>query len=274
MTIPSWKELIKWIIDVRPLIIYGYVEDEAYTRKIGYILWVLFFIIGYQRLKVRPIRFKKTDVILIPLLLSLLLYFVVPDSSSAGMMSIRYAILICMLFIVWLSTQFSSVLTRILILLILCLSTGLLLNHITVLKELNKDAVDIYEASKYIKEGSIVLPVNLSGHWMQPHFSNYLGVDKPIVILENYEVGVGWFPVIWNSNRPNILLDEKEQVEGVQWMTNTKSAKKREIDYIFIYGNLEHSQYSKWIDLKKVIHEKFKLVYSTEKLLLFERINL
>ena len=270
----SFKELVKWIIDLRPLIIYSYEEDALYTRIMGYILMLLMTVIVYKRYISRTFGLKKTDVILLPLLLAILLFFVVPDSSGAGMMSIRYAILSCMLFIIWLSTQFVSVLTRALIMLTLFLSTVLLVNHVSVLHKLNKDAVEVYSASNYIQEGSVVLPVNLSEDWMQIHFSNYLGIDKPMVILENYEALVGWFPVKWNANRPNFLLNGKEEIEGVQWITNRESNVKREIDYVFIYGNLNHYQDVKWKGLTMVIHQNFKLVHESKNVFVFERINL
>ncbi|MFN4300309.1 MAG: hypothetical protein ACK4EX_11360 [Thermaurantimonas sp.] len=98
----------------------------------------------------------------------------------------------------------------------------------------------LYAVSEKIEDNSIVLPINFSDHWMEIHFSNYIGCTKPLILLENYESTVNWFPIILNYNKlPNIFLHQKNFIPGVEWKHNPDSENKRQIDYVVIYGNAE-----------------------------------
>ncbi|MEM0354946.1 MAG: hypothetical protein QXW79_05185 [Thermoplasmata archaeon] len=143
------------------------------------------------------------------------------------------------------------------------------------IKNLNTNAITINKADEYISDNSIVLPVNLSDNWLEPHFSNYLGVDKPLIILENYEASVGWFPIKWNSyNFPNIVLGNKNSISGIQWINNIKSKTKRQIDYILLYGIQSKIDEPKWSELKEQLSTGFKLKYKSENnyVMLYEKI--
>ena len=67
-------------------------------------------------------------------------------------------------------------------------------------KNIESIAIDYVDVANHIEKNSVVLPINYSGNWLMAHFSNYLGVEKPIIILENYECLAGYFPLKWNVN--------------------------------------------------------------------------
>ena len=70
-------------------------------------------------------------------------------------------------------------------------------------------ATDIAVASELIGPYSVVLPVVFSNEQLTGHIANYLGVDKPMVLLENYEATMNHFPLKWNySNIPAYKLGE------------------------------------------------------------------
>lgn len=69
--------------------------------------------------------------------------------------------------------------------------------HSPNLFKLNANAKTINETANHISDNPTVLPVNLSDNGLQPHFSNYLDIDKPMIILENYEANVPWFLLQW-----------------------------------------------------------------------------
>lgn len=261
-------ELIKWINDVRSLIIYYYNEDEIITEQFLHILILLYglsFIADNTKAKLinRFLNSKQT-IIYLPLLLSLILFFTLPNASSAGMMSDRICLMFFILLIVLVATQtIPSKIQSLFSILIILLHLNLLYNHSKVLKELNKDAVSINETAKHIEANKIVLPVNLSDNWLQAHFSNYLGTDKPLIILENYETEVGWFPIVWNSGSPNILLGDKQMINGLSWHQNT-NAKVHQIDYIFFYGNMAKKEGDNYKELNGIIESNYKLEYESE----------
>jgi hypothetical protein len=152
------------------------------------------------------------------------------------------------------------------VLLIIIFHTGLLFKRQNgSIRALNKNATTIYNASKYIEANSIVLPVNMSDNWIDPHFSNYLGVDKPMVILENYEAAIGWFPVKWNIPAlPRFMLGDFDKINGIQWMSNHQSTQTKLIDYVFLVGNTNKMNEQNWAELKAVLIKNYKLVFATE----------
>jgi len=261
-------ELIKWINDVRPLIVYNYAREEIFTEQILHILIAIFTISLLFRFSSRKkIKFNLNDTFIIPVLIALLLLFTIPSGAYAGMMSDRFALMFYMLLIILvLSQKLPGKIRYIFIPLILIIHFIILLDHYySALKELNKDAVMINNTAEMIPEGSIVLPVDLSENWIQPHFSNYLGAEKGLIILDNYEASVGWFPVRWNSSKmPDILLDDHSSIDGISWQTNTQNLQSRQIDYILLYGRKNLSCTNNFLKLDQVIKEGFIPVYSSD----------
>jgi hypothetical protein len=75
------------------------------------------------------------------------------------------------------------------------------------LKKYGTMAKEFVKISEYLDENSIILPVRSSDYWLDLHFSNYLGISKTLIILENYEACTGYFPLEWNTvNMPMIVL--------------------------------------------------------------------
>lgn len=261
-------ELLKWLIDVRCLIVYNYDGDRVITQFFFYLLVVIGAISVFFRYKHRSGNFfQLSDVFLVPFLLALALFFIVPTGAGAGMMSDRYCLVIFIFFVLWASSQrIPRNAGRVFIAAIVLMHMGLLLKHHNAgIRVLNKHAVQIHNASAYIQENSIVLPVNMSDNWMEPHFSNYLGVEKPMVILENYEASVGWFPVKWNTTDfPRLQAGGADQINGVGWFSNTATGQVQEIDYIFLYGNIAKLNENQWEPLKSIVMKHYHLVYSSE----------
>jgi hypothetical protein len=265
------RELIKWLNVVRPLIVYNYVNEEILTEQILHLLIALFAISVYYYYSQKSIMgLKKSilnDFFIIPALMAFILLFIVPSGGFAGMMSDRLALMFYMILIVFvLSREFPKRIKYIFIPLILVVHFALLTYHFnSALRKLNKDAQQIQQTASKIPEGSIVLPIDMTENWLEIHFSNYLGTDKALIILENYEASVGWFPVKWNPEKiPNILLGNHSSINGISWRTNVTSANSRQIDFIFLYGNTNKIGDVKWNALNDIINKEYEPVYSSE----------
>ncbi len=267
-------ELVKWINDVRPLIVYDYLGDERITQQFLHLMIVIVSISLFIRFQKNPstgfvAKINIIDVLLLPAIIALILLFIVPNGSSAGMMSDCYSLLFYMLIIVWVMSQpLPKKVSQIIVILLIVFHLGLLFKHMNGgIRSLNRDALAITEASKQIKPNSIVFQIDMNeGDWLESHFSNYAGIDKPVVILENYEASVGWFPVVWNIQKmPQLLLGDKKNITGVQWTSNVNSPVTKQIDYALIYGNIEKINDPKWNDLKAILLSKFDLVYTDNK---------
>ncbi|MFH0757690.1 MAG: hypothetical protein V2B15_10420 [Bacteroidota bacterium] len=263
------KELLIWLKDARPFIIFNFAKEEIYTRKLVYMLIVFLAVNVFKKIahRDRTFSFRTADILLIPASISLVMLFTIPNASGAGMMSDRFALMFFIFLVAWVAIR--TVYSRLNYILILYL----LVIHVMVLNHHHKgtsirlipEAQSIYETADFIDSNSIVLPINMTGNWFQVHHSNYLGTDKPLFILENYEANVGWFPLKWYSTDfPNILLGEKHQISGVMWKTNIHSSREYQVDYLFLYGDLSKLENEEWRELKMFLLNKCTLIYESD----------
>ncbi len=267
-------ELFKWISDVKPLIALNREEESPYTIKYFYLLLILTAIALYVKIQnikqttfagrnsVRALfyTFHKSDVWIIVFGVALILFFKVPNGANAGMMSDRLCLLFFIFYIVWIATQpLPKWLGVVSAVSLLYFNLGLLSYHIKTTRDLSNDAVEYNSVAEHIDENSVVLPINYSTHWLQGHFSNYMGIDKPLIILENYEATLDWFPVKWKNN------------ETVDRMRNHNScdigidSKKENIDYIVIWGREQDTTDNCVKKFKEGLQEHYDLVYESPR---------
>jgi len=245
-------ELIRWIKDIRPLIALDYEAELRFTEILYHLIIVLITVVLFVDIESKMKNLKITDIpgylfkrttakpnaFLITSFILLMLFFIIPNSSSAGMMSDRLSLMFFIFLFIWIAVnKYPNWLSAFAILIILYVNFGLVKKYVGYTKGLSADAVCVYEAREHIAPYSTVLPINNSGHWLQIHFSNYLGADKPLVILENVEACVGWFPVRWNfAEMPNITFGSKKNEEvSFFWKTNNHH-NEMPADYVFIWG--------------------------------------
>lgn len=286
----TWKELIDWIMNVRPIIALSVEKEERFTQFFAMLIGLM--IVLAIILKIKEISFtaeksmkskialvlKKlislVNFWLIATFLLLFLYFILPDSDgTAGFVSVRLGLMFFIFLCIWLATHpFSKGFLIVVVACVLYINFSLNNYYTKATKELNTIAKECNNASKHIQANSIVLPLNYSDNWLFAHFSNYLGIDKPMIILENYECSMDYFPTKWNSeSTPRILLDDKESgyYPCLSWLSNSNNESKK-IDYIFIIGNIDSKTDSCTLLIKEDITDSFKLVYKTKNCSLFK----
>ena len=103
--------------------------------------------------------------------------------------------------------------------------------------DLNLVLSDFRIAEALISPNSILLPVRTSDYWLDSHFSNYLGISKPVLILENYEASTGYFPIIYkNPNSHCVSLPFVPHDEINKFPIKICQDKESDpIDYIIFY---------------------------------------
>ena len=265
------QESTKFIIDVKSLISFDYIGEVKITRLFFYLfigIFIISSVLKYRKKNSKDFSsmFRKYDILLLPALLSLILYYIEHNGSEAGMMSDRYNLMFYMLLIIWMATQqLPKIISQIFMILVVILHLGLLFkNQNGTIRGLNIDALSIVEASKHVESNSIVLPIDMTDNWLEKHFSNYLGINKPLILLENYEASVNWFPLKLNNDiLPNVQLGNKDIVSGLTWITNPKSSNIKQIDYVLLYGIITKINDNRWLELKNILNQKYNLVYSS-----------
>ncbi|MBX7201502.1 MAG: hypothetical protein K1X77_00380 [Bacteroidia bacterium] len=262
-TFIPYQTLFAWLLDLKPLVIYDAKESSLF-RPLGLTLLCM---LGYALFK-RIIKqgqdgWGRADFLLLPALVALMMYFFSPDDAAAGMMSDRYALMFFMFFISWLGAQrFDNMQIVFTILLTLSYCQPFVSRNFNRITDLSSQAEQIYQAGKYIKPESVVLPVNLSENWLHWHFSNYAGIDKPMIILENYEAELGWFPITWNkSNFPKVQLAGNDSLNGLKWKSNYQSENDRNIDFVLVYGDVSKLNLMANAQLYNLLKTNFIEVY-------------
>jgi hypothetical protein len=111
---------------------------------------------------------------------------------------------------------------------------------------------DYLSADSHIRAGSVVLPFDFSPNGKRKdhtliadrnavfhHASQYLGVSKPLIILDNYEANMGYFPIRWkDATNPYNHLSKEEGIEGLPPFAKIaayKRATNTDVDYILFW---------------------------------------
>ena len=267
--------LMKWMNDARPLITYNYSLEEVFTEQYVHVLLIL-LVLSFVRIKEQKIifRFQKADVFLVPIVVSVVFLFAMPNSSGAGMMSDRFALIVFVFAIIWIALRsVTSEISKLLVIWVVAIQVFLLVFNLkSQIWEMSSDAKQVYYCEHLIEENSIVLPINLSDHWIEKHLSNYLGADKPMVIMGNYEAVVGWFPVNWNDEEfPRIKFAGKDRVKNLDWQNNRLSNRNDEIDYVFVYGDVLEFSDAKWEQAKAMLDAEFSVIHESDFIQLYQK---
>lgn len=225
-------ELLDWLWTARPLKWTRYEEEGHIALLFAAVLAALLFSLVFARRE----RTRWSHVLLPPMLLVLTLYCVTPDTAHAGMMSDRYCYLFFVLFSAWLATavrvRWYTVLLGCVAGLVQLALTAEQLLHTRL--RLDVHATAMHNASRFLDDHATVQPVNLSSDWNEGHLSNYLGTDRPLFIMENYEARLGWFPLRWKNEElwPQCIGDRLSY--GVQCRTDGGSWP----DHVVVHGDL------------------------------------
>ena len=286
----SNSELIDWLLKIRPIIAYNSLIEMPYTKTLFYLFAILVVIALYNRinaigtnkegsLKDKILSYcgsniRISDFWIISSFIILFMYFLVPDSDGgAGFVSVRFGLLFFIVLIIWLSAQtFPQWLRLLFVGIMLYCNFQLVLYYTSTIKYLDQIAVNCNNTSKHIEPNSTVLPLNYSEHWLVGTFYGYLGIDKPLVMLENYEASLGWFPLKWNNKAiPNTLLGSinSSQLPCKQWKCNTHNPPQA-IDYVFVLDDINNRNDSCNQRINNAILENYILVYKNENCELFK----
>lgn len=272
----STNTLFWWIIDTRPWIVYDYHREAIINRVSGGIILLLFLILLINRVlkykKNQDSWIKINDFLFLIALVSLLLFFILPDSDGqAGFVSVRFGFLFIVFLILGLTTSNYPKLVKV-IALLLILVTAFVHNFgfNKTVKDQYKIVKSIVQASNYIQPNKVVLPINFSKNWLSGNFSNYLGIDKPMVILHNYEASTGYFPVLWNNTKmPNTLLGELSKITNcLNWPNNYFNG-KYSIDYVFILIDYKDEELKCIQPIETLVNQYYNLIYHDDYCLLF-----
>lgn len=214
---------------------------------------------------------------LLALISIFVLFFLLPnETGSAGYISNRLAMLIYFFTIFLLANfSFKKWISISVIVLIVYANFGLINYYKSVERNLNKWANECNSFSEFISENSFVLTINNSDSWILKHFPDYLGIDKPMVILDNYECSVDYFPLTWNKlDFPNPVFGDltSDHFSCIRWEKNLKNNKKK-IDYVFVLDFEKINSKNCNTLIQQKLEDYYKLLHQSEHCLLYKLKN-
>ena len=273
-------ELLTWLYNIRSIVAFNFGREGTFTITcFGLIMFLILmsvFISVYKKLGKKEHLSSKSDISVVWLFLAgtmLGLYFILPDEiGSGGYISVRLNWFFFIYIIVWLSKERFYPWIRVsIVCIVLFIHIGLMFHHNKYVYGFNVYSGKVIEASKYIEPNSVVLPYNFSNQWLLKHFSNYLGIDKPLIILENYEASTGYFPVKWNDiTLPQYCLHGNDSLKYCSFIRHSQNSVKRNIDYLFFIGNHPDTSDKCIYNILKYSYSHCKEVYRSSTVVLFK----
>ncbi|MFA5727682.1 MAG: hypothetical protein WC886_08585, partial [Saccharofermentanaceae bacterium] len=286
------EELIKFLVTVRPLISFN-------TDSEGKITIVLFFLIaalivtGTVFYVIRRFRSHNdqpdpvNDIsptapghrymgpwLVISSAIILFLYFTLPDAyGTASYTNLRLSYIFYLLIILWISTfRLPDWIGIIALVGGLYVHIHLLGYYAPIVRDLGKMSSSCNKAAEKIAPNSLVLPIYVMDNWFTGHFVEYIGVDKPILLVYNYECQTGYFPVIWNKGtKPNYYLGSPSNPDAYINFEETKGRPSLELNYVFVVGTYDPNKDWFFTTLHKILQKEFTCVYTTEYCSLYHK---
>lgn len=283
------EELINFLVTVRPLISLNPIIEGKLTQILFYILLAVIGT-GVGAFVVRLVRWfinrkqvaetgKETILprflfwwLLASAAVLMALYFLLPDAyGTASYTNLRISFVLFLVAIMWVSTfRIPWWIGLLAAIAGFYVNTALLRYYSPNIRDLGKLAVSCNKAADYVEPNSLVLPVYCMDNWFTGHFVDYLAVDKPVVMVYNYECVMGYFPVIWNEKeKPNYYLGDPADPAKYINMELTKGRASLPLDYVFIVGQYDPQKDWFFTTLHRILSENFTRVYTAENCSLY-----
>jgi hypothetical protein len=257
------------------------VTEEVFCRALFYVLVFVFIyaliskIIEYKIENPKGRFVKKTDVFLLLSFVFLYLFYTQPNSDGyGGYISLRLSLIAHLIMTIWACTTIKKDIKFeiVTLLIVLFLNYKIFEEKKQGISWMNGQFKKFDKAMEKVKDGGIAATVFLADNynWMGGHFSNYLGADKKVILLDNYEATTGYFPVVWkNPYMPTLISGLPSSVEEcVGFSERLIHYPFGKIDYVIVYGRRDEDVSKR---LMAEIEKNFNLESSYEDVFLYKR---
>jgi hypothetical protein len=221
--------------------------ENAYSKPLFYIIVVLFLyaiisrIFNYYQDK-RKYMILQSDVFLVFSVIFFYLFYTQPDSDGyGGYISIRLALFANLLLAIWIALSIKRDLKIEILsfILVVFLSFQLILGKKESLGWLSSQLSNFDGVGDHLSDGDLVASVFIANYnWLGNHFSNYLGADKNVIVLDNYEASSGYFPVVWKNPNSEVVLRNPNSADDVyDFKRKVMNYSNGNIKFILVYGS-------------------------------------
>ncbi len=263
----SSHDLWKMVQQVQPAKGISYGKEAVFAKWIFILLSLIAAYLLILRIKHinKPLKNSTLTWGLLALI-TLVGLFVLPNGTPTfGFISSRLVLFFFLFLIIFLATHKVPLWLKVVsFILINYVNIALLKIYVQSSAQMNIVSENILSASENIKPYSTVLPINESDNWIFSHISNYLGADKPMIILENYEASLNYFPLKWNPERKiKFQLDSMEELLNTFPMTAHNH--QEQVDYIFLLADPKLAPTEEQENnIKTLLENYYELIYQSE----------
>ena len=278
----SILEMTTALIYISPIIVFQGYPENIYSFIIFVLLislasvWVINLFVKSEKQPVYSKPFyQRSSFWAIASLLMLIFFFCIPDqAASGGVVKFRFELFFFLFLIAFICTlTYKKIIHIVIAIIIVPWMTLKFIYLFPKMEILDSETTTAMLCTDYIKENSILLPLNYSYNWLHCNLFNYAGTVKNIFVLDNYEASTLHFPLEWKKGRDpveimgNFNVDPPlcADIRAFEYKTGHL------IDYIVVweYGQLTDSC---TLAIQSVISSGYHLIFhKDEKLKLYER---
>lgn len=265
---------------LKPLIVFNGIEEGFLTHRFVQLIALLFIIAGITwiiRLAKKNTTAPATDQtasqgiyaawLLLSIIALLGLYFTLPDAlGNASYTTYRLGFVVFILAIAWIAVSHVHLTTGLVAaILVMYINFTLISMKEPKVKELEQIAIACNKAADFVEPNSVVLPIYCMDNWFIGHFVDYIAIDKPMVMLYNYECETGFFPVLNNlRDKPNYYLGNPGLHKYLIRFEKVKGRTFRKIDYVFIVGGCSPENTDNWGKIDLILNSEFRVAYKSD----------
>jgi len=256
--------ILQFILDSMPVKGINYGKAGNFAKWVTYVFAALITYILVAKIIGRKKYVVKNYPWLIITLCTLIMAFFMPDGTGiAGFITTRLILLFFIFLLIWIASQEVKIWMKIVCFgIINYISVSLIIHNVSSIAKESRIAAEIHEVSEKIEDNSVVLPVIFSNDFLHVHISNYLGTDKPVIILENYEALLHYFPLKWNDEKTPELFQDPAWYGSACAPKEFLTHQGKIIDYVFVLndpGSTVDSNCKNEVDV--ILNESFQKVY-------------
>lgn len=202
--------------------------------------------------RIRAKQFHLTDAFIPIIVLAVITYFVSPAALAGGGFFIeRFQFIIFLMLLLWLaSSEITRLLKSVLTIAAFTLGSTLIISRIPSHYKVSQAIEEYVSMAQYIDDESVVLPISfnhkgiekdsdeflINHFWLFVHAGEYLGTEKPMVTLTNYEANTSYFPLKYKeAMNPFKIIGSVEKYMPTPNVSHYKEITSQPIDYIVIW---------------------------------------
>ena len=278
-SIVTLEEMFSFLIEVRFLITLTYEPEKIYSLVMFgvfatlIVMWIVIKVTAKEN-QPKP-YYQRYPFWLICTLIMLTCFFIIPEeAATGGVVKFRFLLLFYLFLIAFLSVANFPRLVKSLLIVFISSWTIVKMNYLyPMMKQLNEEAKTMMQVTKYIEPNSILLPLRYSTNWLHGNLSNYIGTEKNIFILDNYEANTPHFPVEWKKNRNpiSILGEFTGNVPLCADINKFEIQTGKKIDYVMFWGD-QHLTDSCTVAINNYLEKNYKEIFADgDAVKLYER---